>query len=180
MSRSFSFEKLIKNVGIVCMSEIISLQVQKADKNDVGRRIARIDYEFMDKLEISTDDVIEILGRNRTVARCKGAFAWEKEKGIIRIDALTRSNASSKIDEPVLVRQIQCPKAKKIPLYPADDVPLGTEKYVRDCLENQPIRFSDKVVLPYFEKKLIYLIMEPDPFPVCIVTKNTKIEMVRY
>jgi len=180
MSRSFSFEKLIKNAEITFMSEIISLKVQKADKNDVGHRIARIDYEFMDKMEISTGDVIEITGRNRTVTRCKGAFAWEKKKGIIRIDALTRSNAGSKIDEPVLVRRIQCPKAKKIPLYPADDVPLRTEKYVRDCLENQPIRFSDKVVLPYFEKKLEYLVLEPEPFPVCIVTKNTRIEMVRY
>jgi len=162
------------------MSEIISLQVRKADKNDVGHRIARIDYETMDKLEMSTGDVIEIIGRNRTVARCKGAFAWEKKKGIIRIDDLTRNNAGSKIDEPVLVRTIQCHRAKKIPLYPADDVPSGTEKYVRDCIENQPIRFGDKIVLPFFEKKLEYLVMEPKPFPACIVTKNTKIEMIHY
>ena len=177
MSRSFSFEKLIKNSKMIFMSVIISLNVQKADKNDVGHKIARIDYEFMDKLEISSGDVIEIIARNRTVARCKPSFAWEKEKGIIRMDALTRGNAATRIDEPVLVSRIQCPKAKRIPLWPANDVPLGTEKYVRDCLENQPVRFRDKVVLPYFEKKLAYLVLEAEPFPACIVTENTEIIM---
>jgi len=162
------------------MEKILSLKVQKADKNDVGHRVARIDYESMDILTVSRGDVIEITGRDRTVARCKPAFAWEKEKGIIRIDALTRNNAGSEINEPILIRKIRCPKAKKIMIHPAPDVPSGTERYVRDCLEGQPIRFTDKIILPYFEKKLKYLALEPQPFPACVVTKHTKVMMVHY
>ena len=46
----------------------LSLKVLEAYTRDVGRGVARIDYDSMDSLSASTGDVIEIKGKRRTVA----------------------------------------------------------------------------------------------------------------
>lgn len=46
------------------------LTVIEAYARDVGRGIARIDHAVMEKLGLSKDDIIEIKGKRRTVARC--------------------------------------------------------------------------------------------------------------
>ena len=48
----------------------LSLKVLEAYTRDVGRGVARIDYDSMDTLNASTGDVIEIKGKRRTVAKC--------------------------------------------------------------------------------------------------------------
>jgi transitional endoplasmic reticulum ATPase len=48
----------------------LSLKVLEAYTRDVGRGVARIDYDSMDSLGASTGDVIEIRGKRRTVAKC--------------------------------------------------------------------------------------------------------------
>ncbi|NOJ30440.1 MAG: hypothetical protein DA328_09770, partial [Nitrososphaeraceae archaeon] len=48
----------------------LALKVLEAYTRDVGRGIARIDYDTMDSLNISTGDVIEIRGKRRTTAKC--------------------------------------------------------------------------------------------------------------
>ncbi|HEY6658615.1 MAG TPA: hypothetical protein VIZ62_08815, partial [Nitrososphaeraceae archaeon] len=47
-----------------------SLKVLEAYTRDVGRGIARIDYDTMDSLAVSTGDVVEIRGKRRTTAKC--------------------------------------------------------------------------------------------------------------
>src|SRR5574337_2089658 len=46
------------------------LTVLEAYTRDVGRGIARIDNEMMEKLGLSKNDIMEIKGKRRTVARC--------------------------------------------------------------------------------------------------------------
>ena len=48
----------------------LSLKVLEAYTRDVGRGVARIDYDSMDTLNASTGDVIELKGKRRTVAKC--------------------------------------------------------------------------------------------------------------
>ena len=50
--------------------DTLSLKVLEAYTRDVGRGLARIDYDSMDSLSASTGDVIEIRGKRRTVAKC--------------------------------------------------------------------------------------------------------------
>ena len=51
-------------------NDILSLKILEAYTRDVGRGVARLDYESMDPLNASTGDVIEIRGKRRTVAKC--------------------------------------------------------------------------------------------------------------
>ena len=68
------------------------LKVLEAYTRDVGRGVARIDYDSMDSLSASTGDVIEIRGKRRTVAKCLPLYPSDEGKGIIRVDGLVRNN----------------------------------------------------------------------------------------
>ena len=52
----------------------LSLRVKEALKRDAGRGIARIDTRLMDKLGISTGDLISIKAKRRTVASARAQF----------------------------------------------------------------------------------------------------------
>ena len=66
----------------------LTLKVLEAYTRDVGRGVARIDYDSMDTLNASTGDVIEIKGKRRKVAKCLPLYPSDEGKGIIRIDGL--------------------------------------------------------------------------------------------
>ena len=69
------------------------LKVLEAYTRDVGRGVARIDYDTMDSLNASTGDIIEIKGKRRTVAKCLPLHPSDEGKGRIRVDGLVRNNA---------------------------------------------------------------------------------------
>ena len=58
----------------------LSLKVLEAYTRDVGRGVARIDYDSMDTLSASTGDVIEIKGKRRTVENVFRYIHLMKEK----------------------------------------------------------------------------------------------------
>src|ERR671930_558834 len=89
------------------LSNILSLKVLEAYTRDVGRGVARIDYDSMDSLSASTGDVIEIRGKRRTVAKCLPLYPSDEGKGIIRVDGLVRNNAGVAIGDTVVVRKIK-------------------------------------------------------------------------
>ena len=61
----------------------LSLKVLEAYTRDVGRGVARIDYDSMDHLNASTGDVIEIKGKRRTVANVCLFTHQMKEKALL-------------------------------------------------------------------------------------------------
>jgi len=85
----------------------LSLKVLEAYTRDVGRGVARIDYDSMDTLNASTGDVIEIKGKRRTVAKCLPLYPSDEGKGIIRIDGLGRNNSGIAIGDTISVRKIK-------------------------------------------------------------------------
>jgi len=85
----------------------ISLKVLEAYTRDVGRGVARIDYDSMDTLSASTGDVIEVKGKRRTVAKCLPLYPSDEGKGIIRIDGLGRNNSGIAIGDSISVKKDQ-------------------------------------------------------------------------
>ena len=77
--------------GVNVSQNTLSLKVLEAYTRDVGRGVARIDYDSMDSLGASTGDVIEIRGKRRTVAKCLPLYPSDEGKGIIRVDGLTKT-----------------------------------------------------------------------------------------
>ena len=64
----------------------VNLKVLEAYTRDVGRGVARIDYDAMDNLDASTGDIIEIKGKRKTVAKCLPLYPSDEGRGVIRVD----------------------------------------------------------------------------------------------
>ena len=136
----------------------LSLKVLEAYTRDVGRGVARIDYDSMDSLGASTGDVIEIRGKRRTVAKCLPLYPSDEGKGIIRVDGLVRNNAGIAIGDTVIVKKIKAVSAQKVMVAPLEPIPPIDERYLADALESIPVVKGDNVMVPYFGGRLTFQI----------------------
>src|SRR5919107_592949 len=141
----------------------LSLKVLEAYTRDVGRGVARIDYDSMDSLSASTGDVIEIRGKRRTVAKCLPLYPSDEGKGIIRIDGLVRNNAGVAIGDTVVVRKIKAVPAEKVIVAPLEAIPPIDERYLADALESVPLIKGDNVMVPYFGGRLTFQVIGVTP-----------------
>ncbi len=146
------------------MSEnALSLKVLEAYTRDVGRGVARIDYDSMDTLGASTGDVIEIKGKRRTVAKCLPLYPSDEGKGIIRIDGLGRNNSGIAIGDTITVRKIKAVAAEKVVVAPLEAIPPIDERYLADALESVPLIKGDNVMVPYFGGRLTFQVIGVTP-----------------
>ena len=88
------------------MSEV-QLKVLDSRQRDVARGIARIDQRTMQKLGVSSGDVIEFSGKKKTSAIACPAYSEDQDPGIMRIDGFLRKNAGVSINEYVVVRKAE-------------------------------------------------------------------------
>jgi transitional endoplasmic reticulum ATPase len=152
-----------KVLGIIVSQNTLSLKVLEAYTRDVGRGVARIDYDSMDSLTASTGDVIEIRGKRRTVAKCLPLYPSDEGKGIIRVDGLVRNNAGVAIGDTVVVRKIKAVPAEKIIVAPLEAIPPIDERYLADALESVPLIKGDNVMVPYFGGRLTFQVIGVTP-----------------
>ena len=152
----------------------LSLKVLEAYTRDVGRGVARIDYDSMDTLNASTGDVIEVKGKRRTVAKCLPLYPSDEGKGIIRIDGLGRNNSGIAIGDTIAVRKIKAAAAEKIVVAPLEAIPPIDERYLADALESVPLIKGDNVMVPYFGGRLTFQVIGVTPAAdAVLVTQKT-------
>ncbi len=152
----------------------LSLKVLEAYTRDVGRGVARIDYDSMDTLNASTGDVIEIKGKRRTVAKCLPLYPSDEGKGIIRIDGLGRNNSGIAIGDTISVRKIKAVAAEKVVVAPLEAIPPIDERYLADALESVPLIKGDNVMVPYFGGRLTFQVIGVTPAAdAVLVTQKT-------
>ncbi len=152
----------------------LKLKVLEAYTRDVGRGVARIDYDSMDTLNASTGDVIEIKGKRRTVAKCLPLYPSDEGKGIIRIDGLGRNNSGIAIGDSITVKKIKAVAAEKIVVAPLEAIPPIDERYLADALESVPLIKGDNVMVPYFGGRLTFQIVGVTPnAEAALVTQKT-------
>lgn len=145
------------------MSQTVTLKVLEAYTRDVGRGVARIDYDAMDATDASTGDIIEIKGRRRTVAKCLPLYPSDEGRGIIRIDGLIRNNAGVAIGDTVTIRKIKAVPADKVVVAPLEAIPPIDERYLADALESVPVTKGDNVMIPYFGGRLTFQVISTSP-----------------
>jgi transitional endoplasmic reticulum ATPase len=157
------------------LTHTLSLKVLEAYTRDVGRGVARIDYDSMDSLSASTGDVIEIRGKRRTVAKCLPLYPSDEGKGIIRVDGLVRNNAGVAIGDTVVVRKIKAVPAEKVIVAPLEAIPPIDERYLADALESVPLIKGDNVMVPYFGGRLMFQVIgvTPPAVDAVLVTQKT-------
>src|SRR5919198_1203102 len=153
----------------------LSLKVLEAYTRDVGRGVARIDYDSMNSLHVSTGDVIEVKGdKRRTVAKCLPLYPSDEGKGIIRVDGLVRNNAGIAIGDTVIVKKIKAVPAEKVIVAPLEAIPPIDERYLADALESVPLIKGDNVMVPYFGGRLTFQVIGVTPAAdAVLVTQKT-------
>ena len=85
-----------------------TLKVAEAEQRDVGRKIARVDPEIVERLHITTGDALELssLGKKTTVLSWP-AKESDRGKGIIRIDGLIRNRLDVGINDLIEIRGVE-------------------------------------------------------------------------
>jgi transitional endoplasmic reticulum ATPase len=158
-------------------NNIISLKVLEAYTRDVGRGTARIDYDTMGSLGVSTGDIVEIKGKRRTVVKCLPLYPSDEGKGIVRLDGLVRNNAGIGIGDAINARKVKAVPAEKVVISPLEAIPPIDERYLADALESVPLIKGDNVMVPYFGGRLTFQIIGITPPPAvdtaAIVTNKT-------
>ena len=144
-------------------NDTLSIKILEAYTRDVGRGVARIDYDSMDSLSASTGDVIEIRGKRRTVAKCLPLYPSDEGKGIIRVDGLVRNNAGVAIGDTVVVTKVKAVPAEKVIVAPLEAIPPIDERYLADALESVPLIKGDNVMVPYFGGRLTFQVIGVSP-----------------
>ena len=152
----------------------VQLKVLEAYTRDVGRGVARLDYDAMDSLDASTGDVIEIKGKRRTVAKCLPLYPSDEGRGIGRIDGLIRNNAGVAIGDMVIVKKVKAPPAEKVVVAPLEATPPIDERYFADTLEGIPVTKGDNVMIPYFGGRLTFQVIGVSPVAeAALITQKT-------
>lgn len=145
-------------------SPTVTLNVMEAYTRDVGRNIARVDYETMTTIGAITGNVIEVRGKHRsTVSLCLPLYPSDERKGMVRLDGLTRNNAGVAIDYPVVIRKIQVLPAESVVIMPLEPVLPIDERYFTTALQGIPITINDNVMVPYFGGRLTFKVMAAAP-----------------
>ena len=132
-----------------------TLRVAEAESRDVGRGIARIDFETASNLGLTTGDVVEIKGKKTTAAVYWPGYQDDSGKGIIRIDGFIRGNASVGIDEKVDVRKIEVAKAKRVNIAPTEPLRItGGEEYLKQLLNGRVVSRGDFIPLSIMGRRI--------------------------
>jgi transitional endoplasmic reticulum ATPase len=139
------------------MTADLELKVSEAFIEDIGQGWARLDPDDMKALGATLSDLIEIFGKQRTVARLTATADQNRGKKIIQIDGIIRENAQINVGEYVKVHKIPRKTATTIVLYPLDtDSPLPTEaelEYFGKVLQGFPVIVDDRINVPLFGGK---------------------------
>ena len=152
----------------------VQLKVLEAYTPDVGRGVARLDYDAMGALGASTGDVTEIKGKRRTVAKCLPLYPSDEGRGIVRVDGLIRNNAGVAIGDMVIVKKVMAPPAEKVAVAPLEAVPPIDVRYLADALEGISVTKGDNVVVPYFGGRLTFQVVRVSPVAeAALITQRT-------
>lgn len=167
-------------IGDNLMVEGIDLTVASALVTDDGRGIARIDSKAMKMLGVSSGDIIEIKGKNRSTA----ALVWPahmQDEGLdfIRIDGHTRQNIGVGIGDKVFITKTEVKVAAKVILAPPHNqrtnISPDFAAYAKAKLLKKPLIRGDLVPIPMFSYVFYFVVSQTTPHGVVMVTDSTEV-----
>ena len=155
------------------------IRVIQAKTKDDGQGIARLDSELMKILNLEDGDIIMIEGAKKTVARLRIGYPEDENRGVIRIDSVTRRNARVGLDEKVSVRKIAPRPATKITLAPTQPLKImGGEEYLHTNLQNRVFAKGDVLEVGIMGRKFDLIVQSFQPAADgVIISPDTEIKL---
>src|ERR1017187_2113615 len=125
---------------------VLKLKVAETLSRDVGRGIARMGPEDLDKLGIAVGDTVEITGKRVTVCKARPGHKELRGQSRIQIDGLVRENAGVGLDEFVQVRKTTCRPAERVVLASAGVRPSERDlDYIGSLLDGLPVQEGNRI-----------------------------------
>jgi transitional endoplasmic reticulum ATPase len=145
----------LTNLGAIKMGkttdQTLKLKVVESLIKDMGRAYARMDPEDMAKIGANIGDVLEVVGKRRTVCKAMPAYKDLRGHSRIQLDGISRQNARAGIDETVSVRKIGANPADRIVLSPVNVKPSERDlEYIGSLLDGLPVVEGDLVKATLF------------------------------
>ena len=159
-------------------AKVANLKVAEvAEQRDVGRKIARIDPDIAERLNVSTGDALELssLGKKSTVLSWP-AKESDRGKGLIRIDGFTRNRLDVGINDAIEVRKVESKEAKSITLAPTEPLRIvGAEEYLIDYLNGALMSKGDTIPINVMGQRIDLVVISTNPSGPVIINESTKI-----
>ena len=153
------------------------LKVTEGLKKDVGRALARIDPEDLEKLQVSIGDIIEIAGKRKTVCRAMPAYKEFRGQSRVQLDGISRENAGAKIDEFVTVRKVSHQPAGQVVIAPTGVTPKQRDlNYIGSLLDGLPVLEGDRIRATLFgSRSADFKVEKTTPKGPVIINPTTKL-----
>lgn len=138
--------------------DFVSLKVCETSAKFVGKGMALIDPAVVEKMQLTTGDVIEITtssGKKKTFALLWSGQPEDYGLRIIRIDGYTRNNLGIGIDDHVKIRKAQDIKnAEQVVVSPTEELNIvGIEEYLTEILEGRVVSRGNVIPLNIMGRK---------------------------
>jgi transitional endoplasmic reticulum ATPase len=142
----------------------VTLKVAETNPKFVGRGMAMVDPKVMEKLRLSTGDVIEISGKKKSYALLWSSLGEDYGKGLVRIDGYTRNNIGTGIDDSVTIRKVSVKKAEQVILAPTEELNIvGLEEHLPELLEGRVVAKGDVIPLNIMGRRIGFAITNTSP-----------------
>lgn len=158
------------------------LRVAESKGKDVGRGIARMDPAKLEEMGLEVGDIIQVGGRRKTVAKAMPTYPEDRDKGLVQIDGLLRSNAQASLDEKASVEKTGWHAAQKLVLSARTlGRPLGRDrngKYIGTLLDGLPLVEGDTIRANLIgTRSQDFSVVSTVPKGPVVIGSETKIEM---
>jgi transitional endoplasmic reticulum ATPase len=177
LNSSYREFKIISKQNITeNMNERIMLRVAEAHHRDVGRDIARIDRDVMEKMGILSGDIIMVVGKEKACAIAGPGYPEDQGTEIIRIDGNIRTNARVGIDDKIYLQKSTPQVAKRVVLAPTQQIRLvGGPQYLLRLLEGRPLTKGQRLRVETVSNPLSFIVISTQPPGPVIVARNTSL-----
>ena len=155
---------------------VISLRVAEAEQSDVGRKIARIDPDVAQQLEISAGDALELssLGKKTTVLHWP-AKERDRGKGLVRIDGNLRNRLDVGINDSIEIKKVQAKNAQTVTLAPTEPLRIvGAEGYLGEYLLGSLLSTGDTIPISIMGQRVDLVVISTKPSGPVLITDSTE------
>jgi transitional endoplasmic reticulum ATPase len=159
----------------------VQLKVLDSRQRDVARGIARIDERTMQKLGVSSGDVIEFSGKKKTSAIAWPAYSEDQDPNVMRIDGFLRKNAGVSINEYVVVRKAEVKNAMSIVLAPVDirlNVDEDFANFVKNRLMDRTFVEGDTALVMMLGHPVHFTVAKTQPHGIVKMTHDTTLKIL--
>jgi transitional endoplasmic reticulum ATPase len=160
----------------------LTLRVAEALPKDVGRGIARIDPESMERLNANIGDVVAITGERSAALKLMPAYPDARGKGLILIDGIARENVGAGLDDRVRVEAAAIADARTVTISPIGRSRLTQQardaSYVGRLVDGLVVQAGDRIRVNLFgSRPQDFTVVSTTPRGFVLIQAGTRIQI---